>query len=100
RGALEAFESLRRLFRAGDLGLALAVIAEAAGLEDRFAADPAESLAPLFGRRDFKKWRGLQAQLFDKGLFAEPVLGHRQGMRAGAHRHMFSQMRDGMGGQI
>ena len=87
RRALEALERLRRLVRAGDFRLALAVIAEAAGLQDcRGRRAWRTRRAPRPPTTTSKNGAVFRPSDCDKALFVEAVLGHRQRLGAGTHR--------------
>ena len=70
-----------------DRRLALAVIAEAAGLQHRRPADPLERRASSAGRADIGERRGADAEAGDEVLLGEPVLRRRQDLRIGQHRN-------------
>ncbi len=78
------------------VGLALAVVAEAAGLQDRRPADPLDRRRQLGGRSDIGERRGADAERGDEVLLGEPVLGGRQDFRIGQHRHARGEKRRGL----
>ena len=80
--------------------LPLAVVAEAAGFQDRRAADLAHRAQQRPGVRHVGERRRLQPEPAQKALFRQPVLGHGQSMGAGPYRHTLRQMGDGMSGQV
>ncbi len=80
----EAFQHQRLAAQRNPIGvvvghdppLALAVIAIAAGLEDRGRADGCQCALEIVRRIDRLPRRGPAAQILDKALFADPVLRH------------------------
>ena len=85
-----------RIAAVADGRLAFAVIAEAAGLEHRGPADPLERGGKLGRRRDGGKRRGADAEPGDESLFRQAVLGRRQDLRIGQHRHPRGEKRRGL----
>ena len=77
----------RRIGAVLDRGLALAVIAEAARLQDRRPADALDRGRERLGRADIGKRGGADAEPVDELLFHEPVLRRRQHLRIGQHRN-------------
>ena len=100
----EAFEDHRRraerAMERGDVRaladqrLALAVVAEAAGLQDRGAAELGDRARERARVLDADEGRGLEAEAAQERLFDQPVLRQRERARAGPHRHARGEILD------
>ena len=77
----------RRIGAVLDRGLALAVIAEAARLQNRRPADALDRRRERRGRADIGKRGGADAEPGDEVFFHEPILRGRQDLRIGQHRN-------------
>ena len=83
-----------------DQRLALAVVAEPAGLQDRRAAELGDRAGERAGVVDGGEGRGPQARVAQEVLLDQPVLGQRQRPRAGPHRHALGEEFDGRGRHV
>ena len=70
-----------------DQRLALAVIAEAAGLQDGGTAELGDRARERARILDPDEGRGFEADIAQERLFRHPILGQRQRARAGANRN-------------
>ncbi len=75
----------RGIGKGHDPGLAFAVVAEAAGLEDRRGADFGQRVVQCGGVLDQGVGRGREAGGPEEVFFREPVLGGLERAAAGAH---------------
>ena len=105
----ERFENLRlsaelvehrRIGAIADHDLALAVVAEAAGLQHGRLADSGERGDQPVGRIDAREFGGSDAEAFDEFFLGEPVLRDGQHLRVGQHRLARREKRRGLGGDV
>ena len=94
RRAAERSMDRRNVGALADQRLALAVVAEAARLQDRRPAELGDRARERAGVLDPDEGRGLQAEIAQEGLFDQPVLGQRQRARAGPDGQALGQELD------